>query len=42
MIGIESNTILISELEYGESLTVPSIVRSSKSADLKTLVRSAG
>lgn len=42
MIGTENNIILFSELEYGESLTVPFIIRSSKSANLNIKVRLAG
>lgn len=42
MIGIESNTILFSELEFSESLAVPYIVRSSKSANLNKIVKLAG
>ncbi len=42
MIGTENNKKLFSELENGESLTVPFIVRSSKSANLKEGVKLAG
>ncbi len=42
MIGTENNTILFSELECGESLTVPFIVGSSKSANLNIEVKLAG